>query len=55
LAAKPEFFRFGLTDAAIANAAQRKALVLTDDFRLEGFLRSRNIAAINFNHLRFTN
>jgi hypothetical protein len=53
LAARDEFARFGLTDAAIAELASKGVLVLTDDFRLAGFLTSKGLEAINFNHLRF--
>jgi hypothetical protein len=46
------FPRFGLTDASIVRAAQGEFLVLTDDFRLAGYLAKRGIDALNFNHLR---
>jgi rRNA-processing protein FCF1 len=43
---------FGLTDAAIAEIARNKYLVLTDDFRLSQSLQSAGIDTLNFNHLR---
>jgi uncharacterized protein YaiI (UPF0178 family) len=46
------FARFGLTDAAIANAAQRPMLVLTDDLPLYQTLVHQGVDAINFNHIR---
>jgi len=52
LAQKPSFPRFGLTDAGIVEIANGRFLVLTDDFRLAGYLARRGIDVINFNHLR---
>ncbi len=49
------FGRFGLTDAAIAEIAREKYLVLTDDFRLAGYLQGRQVDVINFNHIRTLN
>ena len=46
------FGRFGLTDSAIAEIAENRFLVLTDDFRLSQTLQSEGIPAVNFNHLR---
>lgn len=46
------FPKFGLTDAGIVQSANGKFLVLTDDFPLAGYLGSRGIDVINFNHLR---
>jgi hypothetical protein len=48
----PEIARFGLTDATIRQIAQAGYLVLTDNYRLAGYLDSMNIPALNFNHLR---
>lgn len=45
------FFRFGLTDAVIAQIANQRYLVLTDDFPLSNFLHSIKADVINFNHL----
>ncbi len=44
------FNPFGLADAAVQNASAN-TLVLTEDFRLSGFLQSQGIAAINFREL----
>jgi hypothetical protein len=55
IARLPEFARFGLTDATIRQIAQAGYLVLTNDFRLAGYLDSTNIPALNFNHLRQAN
>ena len=45
------FNRYGLADAAIHSAAT-ETLVLTEDYRLSGFLRSQGIDVLNFNDLR---
>lgn len=42
----------GLTDATILEAASQNILVITDDFRLAGFLGGRGAVVLNFNHLR---
>ena len=47
-----QFAKFGLTDAAIAEIAAKKYLVLTDDFRLSQSLQAAGIDALNFNHVR---
>jgi hypothetical protein len=47
----PCFRRLGLTDAGIAHIAA-KFLVVTADFALYQTLRSRNVPAVNFNHIR---
>lgn len=48
-----KFRDLGLTDCTIlAVAARLKNVVLTGDFALYGILRSRNVDAINFHHLR---
>lgn len=46
------FPKFGLTDAGIVHSAKGKFLVLTDDFRLAGYLERQGIDVVNFNHLR---
>jgi len=43
---QPAFLAFGLGDASIFATAQN-TLILTDDFRLSGLLRSRDLAVIN--------
>ena len=52
VAADYVFIRFGLTDAALYTLSMDGYLVLTDDFRLSQYLQSREIAVINFNHIR---
>ena len=54
VAAEDELFpRYGLTDTVIFElAAARHLLVLTDDFRLAGFLRTKKVDTINFNNIR---
>jgi len=47
----PEFADFGITDCVVSKLAL-DALVLTDDYRLSGLLRSRGIDALNFSDLR---
>ena len=46
------FPKCGLSDAAILTIAEEGLLVLTDDFKLDGYLQARNIDRINFTHLR---
>lgn len=53
--AEASFKKFGLTDAVIINLCRGKFLVLTDDFRLSGFLQSSAVDVINFNHVRTLN
>jgi hypothetical protein len=45
------FRKLGLTDAGVAHVSG-KCLVVTADFALYQTLRNRNIAAVNFNHIR---
>ena len=52
LAAEDIFPSIGLTDTSIQKAANDGLLVLTDDYRLANQLESRDLAAINFNHIR---
>lgn len=47
-----QFYKFGLTDCGIMEVCQGRYLVLTDDFKLAGYLFSQNIDTINFNHIR---
>ena len=54
LAQESCFPMFGLTDTGIVQSAKGKFLVLTDDFRLAGYLAKREIDVINFNHLRMS-
>jgi len=51
LARLPEFIVFGITDAALSLVAL-KVLVVTEDYRLSGVLRSRDLPVLNFNDLR---
>jgi hypothetical protein len=51
LVLKPEFLAFGLTDASLAELSGY-ALILTDDFRLSGFLRHKGVSILNFRDLR---
>jgi rRNA-processing protein FCF1 len=43
----PVFLAFGLADAAI-HALASETLILTEDYRLSGFLRSRGLPVLNF-------
>jgi hypothetical protein len=48
------FPKLGLTDSAILRLAGTEGyLILTDDFRLHGFLKNAGVDVVNFNHLRF--
>jgi len=47
------FRKFGLTDSGIVEISRDTYLVITDDFPLSGYLQSRNIDVINFNHIRY--
>ena len=51
LALNPEFITFGLTDASLAQLSSN-ALIITDDFRLSGFLRRKGVSILNFRDLR---
>lgn len=46
------FLRYGLTDCGIADIAQSRYLVLTDDLKLASYLHQKGIDTINFNNLR---
>jgi hypothetical protein len=48
----PEFARLGLTDAGILGLSGGPVLVLTDDLNLYLALEQRNVAVMNFNHIR---
>ena len=49
---EPSFNPFGITDAALQKAAV-DTLLLTEDFRLAGYLRSFGVDALNFRELPF--
>ncbi len=51
LADLPEFIELGITDSAVTKLAS-DALVVTDDYRLSGRLRSRGLGVLNFGDLR---
>jgi hypothetical protein len=51
LAQMPEFAAFGITDAALTKLSS-EALVVTEDYRLSGELRSQGIPVFNFRDLR---
>lgn len=51
LARTSDFEEFGIADSAIGALAS-EALILTDDHRLSGSLRSRGLAVLNFKELR---
>lgn len=54
LSNSPVFARFSITDAAILDVSG-DCLVLTDDFPLANYLRSRNVDVLNFNNIRTFN
>ena len=49
------FPKLGLTDSGILDLAKNQYLVLSDDFRLVGYLGKQGIDAINFNYIRTLN
>jgi hypothetical protein len=51
-ASDPIFLKLGLTDAGIMSIAADNLLVLTADWPLYQILRSKNVDAVNINHLR---
>ena len=51
LVLNPEFLAFGLTDVSLAQLSSN-ALIVTDDFRLSGFLRRKGVSILNFRDLR---
>jgi hypothetical protein len=55
IAQRPEFIRFGLTDAAILQISAGSMIVLTDDFRLSGYMERWGLPVLNFTHLRTPN
>jgi hypothetical protein len=52
ISSEPLFKKCGLTDAATVVIARQRLLVLTDDFRLCGYLESQRVDFVNFNHIR---
>lgn len=46
------FLKFGIADTAIRKVAEDSYLVLTDDFRLAGYLDRIGIDALNFHHIK---
>jgi hypothetical protein len=55
LLAMPEFFKYGLTDAALVELARRGHLILTIDFPLSNYVQSLGLAAINYTTLSVAN
>jgi hypothetical protein len=51
LARMPEFSASGITDAALAKLSSH-ALVVTEDYRLSGALKSQGVLVLNFGDLR---
>ena len=47
------FIKFGLTDTGIRKVVTKPCLVLTDDYRLSGYLEKVGVDALNFHHIRF--
>jgi hypothetical protein len=52
LVESPDFSAFGITDAALSRLSA-EALIVTDDYRLSGALRSRGVLALNFRDVRY--
>ena len=46
------FTRFGVADTAVRIAAEGSYLVLTDDFRLSGYLDKIGVDVLNFHHVK---
>lgn len=46
------FVQFGVADSGIRKAAAEPCLVLTDDYRLSGYLDKIGIDALNFQHIK---
>ena len=46
------FAEFGLSDSVMVELSKMKYLILTDDLPFYSYLETRNIAAVNFNHIR---
>jgi rRNA-processing protein FCF1 len=51
LSARNEFLVFGLTDTALCTLCE-DVLLITEDYRLSGYLRSKNLPVINFCDIR---
>jgi len=48
-----QFSKYGLTDSGIIDLVAGQYLVLTDDFKLANYLKSKSIDVLNFNNLRY--
>lgn len=46
------FVEFGVTDTSILKVAAKPYLVLTDDYRLSGYLNKAGMDALNFHHIK---
>ena len=52
LADKEAFIRFGITDTSIVEVAAEPYLVLTTDYKLNGYLVSKGLASLNYHNFR---
>ncbi|HUO09548.1 MAG TPA: hypothetical protein VM008_14660 [Phycisphaerae bacterium] len=52
IAADDALLRYGFTDLAIASHADNETVIVTVDLPLIGLLEKRNLAVLNYNHLR---
>ena len=55
ISALPSFPFLGVSDTAIIKLCKNGHLLLTDDFDLYGYMSSKEMPVINFNHIRSFN
>lgn len=53
LAKENAFVAFGVADTSIIKAAQDPCLVLTDDFKLSGYMASNGMDVLNFHEIKY--
>lgn len=53
LAKDEAFLEFGIADISIIKAAREPCLVLTDDFKLSGYMSKNGMDALNFHDIKY--
>jgi hypothetical protein len=52
LVAQDEFLTYGVADTSIIKAAEQPCLVLTDDFKLSGYMSGKGSDVLNFHQIK---
>lgn len=52
LAEQNVFLNYGVADTSIVKAAEEPCLVLTDDFKLSGYMNNQGMDVLNFHHIK---